>query len=192
MIQLKPRSHCTNYLMYPKLMNSYNCFFSFSFLFFNPTCLMNARDSFQVPVVGYWVDKSQEPFKHTFAETLWMRTSSERNPIGNPGGLSSAQYYSENICNISVRMEQVFHTKMSDDSEHKWHLLHPKHPLFYIIYFLNLPKCQREHSIGSKSEKFVMPCLTTILITWCCHDNWIQICLHKSKQKYVKKCRSVR
>jgi len=27
MIQLKPQSHCTNYLMYQRLMNSYNYFY---------------------------------------------------------------------------------------------------------------------------------------------------------------------
>lgn len=64
MIQLKPRSHCTNYLMYPKLMNSYNCFF---FLF--PSCSSILHASRMPGTL----------FKFLWLDTEWTRARSFSN-----------------------------------------------------------------------------------------------------------------
>lgn len=82
---------------------------------------------FKSAMAGYWVGnycQEQVPenlklLKYTYTESLWMGILTETNQMRNSGGLSIAQYYSENICYISVCIEQVFYTRVSDDSENK-------------------------------------------------------------------------
>lgn len=115
MIQLKPRSHCTDYLMYPKLMNSYSFFFFFPLL---PSCSSILHAS--------WMPGTL--FRFAWLDTEWTRTRSPENRhlrklygwgLKGKGILWALQEGSLQP-NIILKTSAVFQSAQSKDSIPGW------------------------------------------------------------------------